>query len=96
MRCRLEPMKKVAKTIKEHLWKITNAIALKASKGRAESINSRIKTIKIRACGFRNVERITTAIYFYLGGLDLYPEGVRNQSPFSGTLITLALPFSHN
>lgn len=81
MRCRLEPMKKVAKTIKEHLWGIINAIVLKASNGKAESINSRIKTVKIRACGFRNVERFTTAIYFYLGGLELYPEGVRNQPP---------------
>ncbi|MYF40417.1 MAG: ISL3 family transposase [Rhodothermaceae bacterium] len=78
MRCRLEPMKKVAQTIKEHLWGIINAIVLRASNGGAESINTRIKTVKIRACGFRNVERMTTAIYFYLGGLDLYPECVRN------------------
>ncbi len=45
----------------------------------AESINSRIKTVKIRSRGFRNVDRLRNAIYFYLGGLDLYPESVRNR-----------------
>ncbi len=79
MRCRLEPMKKVAKTVKEHLWEIINAIILKVSNGPAESINSRIKTVKIRSRGFRNVDRLMNAIYFYLGGLDLYPESVQNR-----------------
>ena len=40
VRCRLEPMKKVAKTIKKHLWGILNAIVLKVSNGPAEGINS--------------------------------------------------------
>ena len=75
-RCRLGPIKKVAKTIKEHLWGILNAILLKANNGASESINSRIKTIKIRSRGFRNKARYKNAIYFHLGGLDLYPEGV--------------------
>ena len=39
----------------------------------AESINSRIERIKNRACGFRNVQNFVNAIYFHLGGLDLYP-----------------------
>lgn len=75
-RSRLEPVRKVAKTIKEHLWGILNAIILKANNGASESINSRIKTIKIRSRGFRNKSRYRNAIYFHLGGLDLYPEGV--------------------
>jgi transposase len=75
-RCRLDPVKKVAKTIKEHLWGILNAIILKVNNGAAESINSRIKSIKIRSRGFRNKLRYRNAIYFHLGGLDLYPEGV--------------------
>ena len=29
--------------------------------------------IKRRACGFRNRERFRNALYFHLGGLDLYP-----------------------
>jgi len=76
VRCRLKPIKKVAKTIKEHLWGILNAIVLKVSNGPAEGLNSRIKMIKVRSRGFRNKERFANAIYFHLGGLDLYPEGV--------------------
>ena len=62
---------------KKHLWSIINAIILKVSNGPAESINSRIKTVKVRSRGFRNKQRFTNAIYFHLGGLDLYPESVR-------------------
>jgi transposase len=69
-------VKKVARTIKEHLWGIVNAIILKANNSTSESINSRIKTIKIRSRGFRNKARYKNAIYFHLGGLDLYPDGV--------------------
>jgi len=76
IRSRLEPVRKVARTIKEHLWGIVNAIILKANNGASESINSRIKTIKIRSRGFRNKARYKNAIYFHLGGLDLYPDGV--------------------
>lgn len=76
VRCRLEPIKKVARIIKEHLWGILNAIVLKVSNGPAEGINSRIKMIKVRSRGFRNKKRFANAIYFHLGGLDLYPAGV--------------------
>ena len=54
------------------------SLILKVSNGPAESMNSRIKTIKVRRRGFRNKERFANAIYFYLGGLDLYRDGVRN------------------
>lgn len=77
LRCRLEPMRKVARTLKAHLWGILNAIILKAHNGGAESINGRIKLVKVRSRGFRNKERFRNAIYFHLGGLDLYPEGVK-------------------
>jgi len=68
-------VKKVSKTIKKHLWGIINAIVLGVSNGPTESINSRIKAIKVHARGFRNQQRFANAIYFYLGGLDLYPVG---------------------
>nr|VFK38128.1 MAG: Transposase [Candidatus Kentron sp. TC] len=38
MRCRFEPIKKVAKTIEEHPWGILNAIVLKVGNGPAEGI----------------------------------------------------------
>jgi transposase len=77
VRSRLEPVKKVAKTIKTHLWGILNAVLLRADNGGAESINSRIKMVKIRSRGFRSKERFRNAIYFHLGGLDLYPAGIK-------------------
>jgi transposase len=40
--------------------------------GVAESLNSKIRSIKRRAGGFRNIENIKTAIYFHNGGLTLY------------------------
>ena len=76
-RSRLKPVQAAAKTIKKYLWGIINAILLKTSNGRAESMNSQIQRVKRRACGFRNKERFKTAIYFHLGGLDLYPMGIR-------------------
>ena len=75
-RSRLEPMKKLSGTIRKHLWGIINAVVLGVNNGMAESINSRIKAIKVRSCGFRNKARFQNAILFHLGGLDLYPGGV--------------------
>ncbi|WP_419613777.1 transposase [Thiolapillus sp.] len=57
-------------------WLAANAIVLKVSNGPAEGLNSRIKMIKVRSRGFRNKERFANAIYFHLGGLDLYPDGI--------------------
>ncbi len=76
MRSGLEPIKKVAGTIKDHLWEILNAVVLEVSNGPAGGLSSRIKMIKVRSRGFRNKERFANAIYLHLGGLNLYPEGV--------------------
>ena len=48
MRCRLEPVRQAAGTIRNHLWGILNAIVLKVTNGPAEGINSRIMMIKVR------------------------------------------------
>ena len=74
-RCRLKPMIAAGKTAKNHLWGILNAIKHKVSNAAVEGKNASIKRIKCRACGYRNKERFKRAIFFHLGGLDLYPEG---------------------
>jgi len=74
IRSRLEPMKKVARMIKKHLWGlqayfrhwITNAVS--------EGLNSRIQSIKAAARGFRKFENYRIRILFYCGKLDLRPE----------------------
>jgi len=74
MRSRLEPMKKVARMVRNHLNGILNAIIHKVTNAGSESINSKIQWIKRQACGFRNRSRFRTAIFFHCGGLDLYPR----------------------
>jgi len=76
-RSRLKPMQSTSKTLRKHLWGILNAVMRKVDNSHAESMNSRIKTLKSRARGFRNRARFRNAIYFHLGGLQLYPEGIR-------------------
>ncbi len=73
MRSRLEPMKRAARMIREHLWGIVNAMALQVTNAASESVNSKVQRVKRAACGFRNRERFRNAILFHLGGLDLYP-----------------------
>jgi len=70
-RCRLEPMARVARMVKGHLWGILNAIVLRVTNAGAESVNAKVQWIKDTACGFRNRERFRNAIYFHCGKLDL-------------------------
>ncbi|MBK8977588.1 MAG: transposase [Planctomycetes bacterium] len=72
-RSRLEPMKRVALTIRAHLWGIVNAIVRGVTNAGSESVDARIQRVKRMACGFRNKQRFRNAILFHLGGLDLYP-----------------------
>jgi transposase len=74
-RSRLDPMVKVGRTVRKHLWGILNAIMLKATNAIAESINATIQKIKARACGFKNRIRFRTAILFHKGGLSMLPSG---------------------
>jgi transposase len=73
VRSRLKPVRDVARMIRDHLSGILNYCRCPISNAVAEGLNSRIAAVKLRACGFRNVENFKTAIYFFCGGLDLYP-----------------------
>jgi transposase len=75
-RSRLEPMKRVAGTLQEHLWGIVNAVVQGVTNAGSESVNGRIQLVKRMACGFRNKQRFRNAILFHLGGLDLYPASL--------------------
>jgi len=75
-RCRLDPVIRVGKMVRNYLWGILNSIMLKVTNAIAESINATIQKIKARACGFRNRARFRTAILFHKGGLSLLPSGI--------------------
>ena len=72
--CRLEPIKKAAKTLKVHLDNIVTYARHRITNALAEGINTKIEKIKRMACGFRNRSHYRTAIYFHCGGLDLFPR----------------------
>lgn len=71
---KLTPLKKVAKTIRERLPNVVSYCAHRITNAVAEGINSKIMSIKRRVGGYRNRENFKTAIYFYCGGLSLYPQ----------------------
>jgi transposase len=77
LRCRLEPVVKVARSIRKYLWGILNAIVAGVTNARAEALNAKIQRLKRMACGYRNRERFRNAIYFHHGGLDLYPPSLQ-------------------
>lgn len=71
---KLTPMKKVARTIKERLANVVSYCTHGITNAVAEGINSKIQAVKRRVGGYRNQENFKTAIFFYCGGLDLYPR----------------------
>jgi transposase len=74
IRSRLEPIKQVARLIKRHWQGVINAATSNVTNALSEGINSKIQWIKRMAHGYRNRDRFRDAIYFHLGGLDLYPD----------------------
>lgn len=71
---RLEPVKKAAKTIKYHFENIVTYVTHRYTNAVVEGVNSKIEKVKCLACGYRNRDHYKTAIYFYCGGLDLFPN----------------------
>jgi transposase len=75
-RCQLEPVKKVAKMIKNRLDNILTWFRHRISNGPAEGFNSRIQSIKSAARGFRNFANYRTRILFFCGKLKLHRETI--------------------
>ena len=73
-RSRLEPVKQVAAMLRRRLHNILTYCGHRITNGVAEGLNSKIMAIKRKACGYRNPENFKTSIYFFCGGLDLYPR----------------------
>jgi transposase len=77
IRCRLQPIQKVARMIRNHWEGVMNAATSNVTNAASEGMNSRIQWIKRKACGYRNRENFRNAIYFHCGGLDLYPNSIQ-------------------
>ena len=78
IRSRLEPIKRVARMIRDCWAGVMNAASRDVTNARSEGMNSKIQWIKRMACGYRNRTRFHNAIYFHLGGLDLYPISLKS------------------
>ena len=73
-RSRLSPVKNLAAMLKRRLDNILNYCNHQITNAVAEGLNSKIMAIKRLAGGYRNKENFKTVIYFFCGGLDLYPR----------------------
>lgn len=77
---KLAPMKRVAEMLTSHMDNIVTFCRHRVTNAVAEGLNSKIMAIKRRACGYRNKELFKTAIYFFCGGLSLYPGISKNRA----------------
>lgn len=71
MRSRLEPMKRVARTLRAHEDLLLNWFKAKGeiSSGAVEGLNNKIRVVTRRAYGFRTFEAMEIALYHTLGRL---------------------------
>ncbi len=74
IRSRLEPMKKVAKMLKNRLDNILSWFRHRITNSNAEGFNSRIQAIKSNARGFKSFQNYRTRILFFCGKLALKPD----------------------
>jgi transposase len=74
IRSRLEPIKKVARTLKAHLANLLNYFSYRITNAVTEGLNSKIQQLKANARGFRSFENYRTRILFLCGKLDLLPK----------------------
>jgi transposase len=79
IRSRIEPIKRVARTLRRYWDQIENYFRHRITNAGAEAINTKIQQVKRRSRGFRSRERFREAIYFHCGGLDLYPSSVASR-----------------
>ena len=79
-RSRLEPFKRLGKTLKAHLPGILAAYRLRASNAVAENINSQIQAAIVRARGFKSLRNLTHIIFLTTGKLQNLPANPFTQA----------------
>jgi transposase len=72
-RSRLEPFKKLARTVKEHFEGILAYIPLRLNNGRTEGMNGKIRTITRRSYGFHSATNLIALIFLCCSGISLLP-----------------------
>ena len=77
IRSRLQPVKRVARTLKERLPNLLTWFAHRITNALSEGFNSVIQNLKANARGFRNFRNYRTRILFFCGKLELKPALAR-------------------
>lgn len=73
MRSGLEPIQKVARTLRAHLHGLLSYFRHRITNALCEAFNASIQALKANARGFRRFEHYRTRILFFLGKLNLHP-----------------------
>lgn len=68
---RLDPFRRFARLVREHLDGILRWTELRVANGALEGMNNKVKVVSHRAYGFRKVDTYVTAIWHGCGGLPL-------------------------
>ena len=71
IRSRLEPMKKAARTLKQHRDGVLRWFDSKIANGLIEAINSLVQAAKAKARGYRSLRYLMAIIYLIAGKIDL-------------------------
>jgi transposase len=80
-RCRLEPFKRLGRTITKHLPGVLNGFQAGKHNGRVEAMNRALQEARGRARGYRRVENFIAMAYLIAGKLTHLPA-----SPFARLL----------
>lgn len=80
-RCRMEPFKRLARTLTKHLPGVLNGFQVGKHNGRVEAMNRALQEARARARGYRRVENFIAMAYLIAGKLTHLPA-----SPFTSLL----------
>ncbi len=73
MYSRIEPIKKVARMIRNHLDGVLGWVQWRISNGRLEGMNNRIRLLSHRSFGLHSAEALISLVYLCCGGIELDP-----------------------
>lgn len=73
MYSKIEPMKKVARMIREHLDGVLGWVQWRISNGRLEGMNNRIRLLSHRSFGLHSAEALISLVYLCCGGIKPEP-----------------------
>lgn len=71
-------MQRVGNLVEKYAWGILNGFRMGLSNSPAETMNSKIQSIRAKARGHRSFEAFKNDVLFHLGGLSLYPKMANN------------------